>query len=91
MDDVTSPTANNAQSADETYLMDHPDSTEEIPILDIAPVPSGGTDGLASVARELRRITETIGFFYLKGHGVPQDLVDRVFAQSRRFHACRPM
>ena len=87
MDDVTSAAANNLQSADETYLMDHPDSTEEIPILDIAPALSGGTEGLASVARELRRIIETIGFFYLKGHGIPQDLVDRVFAQSRRFHA----
>jgi isopenicillin N synthase-like dioxygenase len=91
MDYVSSLAANSMQSADDTHLMDHPDSTEEIPILDIAPVLSGGAEGLATVARELRRITETIGFFYLKGHGVPQDLVGRVFAQSRRFHFCLPM
>jgi hypothetical protein len=52
IDDVTSPAANSLQAADETYLMDHPDSTEEIPILDISPALSG-TEGLASVAGEL--------------------------------------
>ena len=72
---------------EDTTLLDHPDSTEEIPILDIAPALSGETGGLASVARRLRHISETVGFFYLAGHGVPQDLVDAVFAQSRRFHA----
>lgn len=77
-------------SLDETYLMDHPDSVEEIPILDISPALSGEPDGLDSVAGELRRITETIGFFYLKGHGVPDELVARVFAESRRFHALPP-
>ena len=76
-----------AAVADDTFLMDHPDSTEEIPILDISPALSGEPGGLEAVARDLRRITETVGFFYLKGHGVPDDLVDRVFVQSRRFHA----
>ena len=76
-----------AETADETYLMDHPDSTEEIPILDISPALNGEPGGLEAVARELRRVTETIGFFYLKGHGIPQDLVDRVFEQSRLLHA----
>jgi hypothetical protein len=91
MDDIASPAAINAQSADETYLMDHPDSTEEIPILDIAPALSGGKDGLASVARELRRITETIGFFYLKGHGVPQDLVNPCSRSLDGFIPCLRM
>ncbi len=74
-------------TTDPTYLMDHPDSTEEIPILDISPYMSGEAGGLEAVAKRLREITETVGFFYLKGHGVSQELVDRVFAQSRRFHA----
>ena len=75
------------KSDDDTDLMDHPDSTEQIPILDIGPALSGSKEGLASVSTALRQITETIGFFYLKGHGVSQDLVDRVFAESRRFHS----
>jgi isopenicillin N synthase-like dioxygenase len=87
MDHVASSAAENVQSDDDTYLMDYPDSEEEIPTLDIAPALSGSAAGLADVAQELRRITETVGFFYLKGHGISQDLVDRVFAQSRRFHS----
>lgn len=75
-----------AAADEETYLMDHPDSTEDIPILDISPTLSGANGGLEDVARELRKITETVGFFYLKGHGISSYLVDRMFAQSRRFH-----
>ncbi|MFM1815897.1 MAG: hypothetical protein RLZ98_2592 [Pseudomonadota bacterium] len=75
-----------AGSQDELYLMDHPDSTEEIPVLDISPVIEGHQGGLEAVARQLRQITETVGFFYLKGHGISDDLVRRVFEQSRRFH-----
>jgi isopenicillin N synthase-like dioxygenase len=90
MDHVSSSAVASTLSDDDTYLMDHPDSTEEIPILDIAPALSGSAEGLASVASQLRDISETIGFFYLKGHGVPQDLVDRVFAESRRFHSLLP-
>ena len=69
------------------YLMDHPDSDEQIPILDITPYLSGQPGGCEAVASQLREISKTIGFFYLKGHGIPQDLIDRVFAESRRFHA----
>src|SRR3954466_1985459 len=87
---ASSSAASQVQSDEDTFLMDHPDSTEEIPILDIAPALSGSAEGLATVARGLREITETVGFFYLSGHGVSQDLFDRVFAQSRRFHSLPP-
>ena len=72
---------------DSIYLMDHPDSTEEIPTLDMAPYLAGEPGGRETVAARLREISMTIGFFYLKGHGIPQSLIDGVFAQSRRFHA----
>jgi isopenicillin N synthase-like dioxygenase len=72
------------------YLMDHPDSGEQIPTLDIAPYLNGEPGGRETVAAQLRDISATVGFFYLTGHGVPQDLVDRVFEQSRRFHALPP-
>src|SRR5262245_62565683 len=67
------------------YLMDHPDSDEEIPTLDLSPYLSGQQGGCESVAARLREITMTVGFFYLKGHGIPQALVDAVFGESRRF------
>jgi isopenicillin N synthase-like dioxygenase len=69
------------------YLMDHPDSDEEIPTLDISPYLSGKPDGCATVAAKLREISSTVGFFYLKGHGIREDLIERLFEQSRRFHA----
>ena len=72
---------------EEIRLMDYPDSTEEIPLLDMSPYLRGEPGGRERVAARLKEITETIGFFYLSGHGIPQTLVDRVFEQSRRFHA----
>ena len=72
---------------DAVHLMDYPDSTEEIPILDMGPYLAGETGGREAVARCLAEITEKVGFFYLKGHGIPQTLVERLFAETRRFHA----
>jgi isopenicillin N synthase-like dioxygenase len=68
-------------------LMDYPDSTEEIPTLDIADYLSGVMGGRERIARRLAEITESVGFFYLKNHGISQDLVDRLFAETRRFHS----
>lgn len=68
-------------------LMDHPDSTEEIPTIDIGPYLEGKAGAREAVAAELRRVTETIGFFYLENHGVPQALFDRMFTESKRFFA----
>jgi isopenicillin N synthase-like dioxygenase len=69
------------------YLMDHPDSDEEIPTLDIAPYLAGAPGGCEAAAAKLREISSTVGFFYLKGHGIPEELIDGLFAQSRRFHS----
>ncbi len=76
------------QDDDESvYRMDHPDSNEEIPTLDMTSYLSGQPGGRGTVAAQLREISKTVGFFYLKGHGIPQDLIHRVFEESRRFHA----
>jgi isopenicillin N synthase-like dioxygenase len=85
--DVKSVNEQPADSEEAIRLMDYPDSTEEIPVLDMGPYLAGERGGLESVARRLGKISETVGFFYLVNHGVPQDLVDRTFAQTRRFHA----
>ena len=39
------------------------------------------------MAARLREITMTVGFFYLKGHGVSPGLLRRMFAEAKRFHA----
>jgi len=71
----------------EIYLMDHPDSTEEIPVLDMSAYLAGAPGAAERLAEELRHVTETIGFFYLAGHGIPEELIAKTFEQSRRFHA----
>lgn len=68
-------------------LMDHPDSDEEIPTIDIAAYLAGQAGGREAAAAKLRDVSKTVGFFYLKGHGIPLELIERVFEQSRRFHA----
>jgi isopenicillin N synthase-like dioxygenase len=69
------------------WLMDYPDSTEEIPIVDMGPYLAGECGAARKMADELRGATETVGFFYLKNHGVPQALIDRIFAEAKRFFA----
>jgi isopenicillin N synthase-like dioxygenase len=74
----------------EVHLMDHPDSSEEIPVIDISGFRAGELGAREHVARQLRDVTENVGFFYLSGHGIPESLVADVFEQSRRFHALPP-
>jgi len=64
----------------------HP-SLSRIPVLDVAAYLAGTPGALETAAAELRFALENIGFFYLAGHGVPQDLIDRIFAETKRFHA----
>src|SRR5436309_8633517 len=58
-----------------------------IPVIDFAPGFRGEPDGLEAVAAEVRRASEQVGFFYLAGHGVADDVVEAAFGASREFHA----
>src|SRR5437763_14497203 len=61
--------------------------SETIPVIDIADYVAGRAGGLAAAARQVHDALSTIGFFVLTGHGVPQPLIERTFAEARRFHA----
>ena len=52
--------------------------TTAIPVIDLES---------PDVAEASRRAYGDVGFAYLEGHGVPQELVDAAFAASERFHA----
>src|SRR5205814_2237345 len=58
-----------------------------IPVIDLGPYLSGQPGALTSTAAELGRALRDVGFFVLVNHGIPQDLIDRTFAEARRFHA----
>ncbi len=61
-----------------------------IPVLDVASYLEGDTAALQRLGCELRYAFEQVGFYYLRGHGVAQMLIDATFAQAERFHApCR--
>jgi isopenicillin N synthase-like dioxygenase len=71
-------------------VKDVEEATRAIPVIDFSPaLRSTPTDpeGLEAVARQVRRASETVGFFYLAGHGVPEAAMERAFAASREFHA----
>lgn len=60
--------------------------SDRIPLIDLAPLQSGGLAGARAVAPALRRAFEEIGFLIITNHGVSQDLIDRTFAEAKRFH-----
>ena len=59
----------------------------QIPVIDFGPLFAGDPGALDRLAPEVRHACERVGFFYALNHGVPEDLIDRAFAASRRFHA----
>jgi isopenicillin N synthase-like dioxygenase len=62
-------------------------ATALVPVIDFGPCFAGVPGALERLAGELRHACAEVGFFYLLNHGVPQALIDRGFAASRRFHA----
>ena len=61
-------------------------SSNPIPLIDLAPLGDGGPAGAAEIAPKLRAALEDIGFLIIVNHGIPQALIDRTFAQAKRFH-----
>src|SRR4029450_215840 len=57
-----------------------------IPVIDLGPYLSGAPGALEATAAQLRGALETIGFFIIIHHDVPQDLIARTFAEARCFH-----
>lgn len=63
------------------------EATRDIPVIDFSSAFSGHPGGLEAVAHQVKRASESVGFFYLAGHGVPDAVVDAAFAASRELHA----
>src|SRR6476469_6903049 len=59
----------------------------EIPILDLAPYLSGEPGAREGLGKQLCHALESIGFYFIKGHGIPQSLIDAAFTETERFHA----
>lgn len=58
-----------------------------IPVIDISALRSSEPSAWRATAQEIGRACEQVGFFYIKGHGIPADLIERTYALSRQFHS----
>ncbi|WP_445154879.1 isopenicillin N synthase family dioxygenase [Arthrobacter sp. Hor0625] len=57
---------------------------ESLPVLDISRL-NAGPEEAARFREELRDAMHDVGFIYLAGHGIPQELTDAMLDVSRRF------
>lgn len=57
----------------------------QIPEIDFAPFESGDMAAQRAVAQELYQACRDVGFFYLRNHGIPKELIDRSFTQAAEF------
>lgn len=55
----------------------------EIPIIDVAALVDGSDP--EGVARQIGETCEQVGFFYVKNHGVPSELVKRMYEVTEKF------
>jgi isopenicillin N synthase-like dioxygenase len=63
---------------------------EQVPVVDFEPFRSGGQGDRKHTALDLAGAFRNVGFAYLAGHGVDQDLIDRTFAEAAHFFALPP-
>lgn len=57
-----------------------------IRVINVGPYLAGEPGALEETAKAVAEASETLGFYFIASHGIPQSLVDRVFAEARRFH-----
>ena len=58
-----------------------------VPVIDLSPWRSGDEAARAGVAAQVDAALQSVGFFLITGHGVPDELRGRVRAQARAFFA----
>lgn len=60
---------------------------DRIPLVDFAGFRDGNPAEKQRIAQEIGQALNSVGFFYLANHGIPQDVIDGVFGASRTFFA----
>ncbi len=58
---------------------------EEIPVIDIGAMAGNDATAKLAVARAIREVSEMVGFFYIRNHGVADADLARTFELGRRF------
>ena len=58
---------------------------DEVPVIDVSGIHNGDLEERLMVARQIRDACIKVGFFYVKGHGIPKDVTDKAFEASKSF------
>src|ERR1700739_459948 len=80
-------TGNRMSLFKQSAVADYDAAARSIPVIDYGPYFAGAPGALERVAAEVAHACENVGFFYALNHGVPEEVIARAFAASRRFHA----
>jgi isopenicillin N synthase-like dioxygenase len=62
-------------------------SFTEIPVIDLAPLTASDARAIPALAEEIRLACSRVGFFYIKHHGIAEEVIDRAYAAAKRFFA----
>ena len=65
-------------------IADKPTGFKSIPTIDLAGL-DGSLDDRTKIAKDIYNACSECGFFYIKNHGIPQDLIAETFAVLKRF------
>jgi isopenicillin N synthase-like dioxygenase len=60
---------------------------DSIPVIDMGPLAGGDGSEIVAVGQALLQAARSVGFFYVRNHGVPQPLIARAYTLSQRFFA----
>lgn len=60
-------------------------AVDDIPVIDVGPLAGGGAAAVADVGAQMREAAERIGFFYIRNHGIAEQLIRDTDAMARRF------
>lgn len=70
---------------DDPYVPSDPSNPATIPIINLDDMKKGG-DSREEVVREVRKASETWGFFQILNHGIPANMLDGALDEVRGFH-----
>eukprot|EP00931_Biecheleriopsis_adriatica_P106983 TRINITY_DN81323_c0_g1_i1.p1 TRINITY_DN81323_c0_g1~~TRINITY_DN81323_c0_g1_i1.p1 ORF type:complete len:356 (+),score=90.30 TRINITY_DN81323_c0_g1_i1:39-1106(+) len=59
-----------------------------VPIIDISALSSNDAAARAAVAKDIGKACEEIGFFIVKNHGIPKDVIETAWTETLSFFDC---
>ncbi len=61
-------------------------ASRDLPIIDLGDFIESDCTSLNDLPEQIRTACESVGFYFVVNHGVPDELIERIFAEAKRFH-----